>query len=157
MKHLKINHVKSITEYGMSQLSKYLVHNTTLTTLDLSYCDLKHLKIENGPPNIGLKVLKLNHCHITDELLFQLFQNVIKFVNLAELEIKGNHFGDTGISHLHNILLNDQNDVTIITLNLADNQLTDNSAAQIIEIVQMCKVKYLDISGNLLGNIFSLF
>ena len=156
LEHLEINHVTSITDYGMSQLSKYLVHNTTLTTLHLSYCDFIDLKVENGPPNIGLKVLKLNHCHITDELLFHLFQNVIKFVNLAELEIKGNCFSDRGISHLHNMLLNDQNGATIITLNLADNQLTDNSAAQVIEIVQMCKVKYLDISDNFLGSIFCI-
>ena len=87
LKHLKINHVESITGDGISQLSKYLLHNTTLTTLDLSYCDLGDLQLENGPPNISLKVLKLNHYHITDELLFQLFQNVVKFFNLDELEI----------------------------------------------------------------------
>ena len=157
LKHLKINHVESITDYGMKQLSKYLTHNKTLTTLDLSHCDLEDLEVENGPSNIVLKVLKLNHCHITDGLLFQLFQNVPKVINLDELEIEGNCFWDRGISHLHNVLLNDQNGPTIATLNLADNQLTDNSAAQIMEIVQMCTVKCLDISVNFLENIFPHF
>ena len=157
MKHLKINHVESVTDYGMKQLSKYLPHNRTLTTLHLSYCDLEDLKVEKGPSNIVLKVLKLNHCHITDGLLFQLFQNVPKVINLDELEIEGNCFWDRGISCLHNILLNDQNGPTIVTLNLADNQLSDNSAAQIMKIVQMCKVKCLNISDNFLGTIFPHF
>ena len=155
LKHLKINHVESITGDGISQLSKYLLHNTTLTTLDLSYCDLGDLQLENGPPNIDVKVLKLNHCNITDELLFQLFQNVVKFFNLDELEIDGNCFGDKGISHLHDIVLNDQNDATITTLSLAGNQLTDKCATQILEIIQICKVKYLNMSDNNLGSIFT--
>ena len=158
LKNLKINKVGCITDYGMKQLSNYLSHNK-LTTLDLSFCNLQNLDIENEPSGyIPLKVLKLNRSNITEKVLFKL-SHLLKFANLDELDLGGNFFGDKGVSNLHNVLLDCENDQLsiIATLNLANNQLTSSSAVKIIEIVQKCRVKYLNISHNYLGSIFLSF
>ena len=158
LKILKINKVGYITDYGMKQLSNYLSHNKLVTTLDLSFCNLQNLDIENEPSGyIPLKVLKFNHSNITEKVLFKL-SHMLKFANLDELDLGGNFFGDKGVSNLHNVLLDCENDqLSIVTLNLANNQLTSSSAVKIIEIVQKCRVKYLDISHNYLGSIFVSF
>ena len=161
LSNLMINHVKCITDCGISRLSKCLSHNRTLTILDLSFCDLCNLEVENGPSNsFPLQALKFNHCNITDEVLFKLSLNMLKFTNLNQLELEGNHFGDKGIYSMHDALLSCENDqlcATITSLNLANNQLTACSAVKIIEIVKVCKVKCLNISKNDLGIIFTHF
>ena len=152
-----------MTDQGICQLSKYLSQNKTLTTLDLSFCNLENLKVKpkNETSNsISLKILKLNHSNVTDEVLFKLSQNMLMFSNLDQLEMEGNCFGDNGITNLHEILLNCENDhcsPTITTFNLASNQLTMCSAIKIIEIVHKCKVKCLKISDNDLGSILPHF
>ena len=159
--NLKINNVTCITKCGINQLSKYLSQNRTLTTLDLSFCNLENLEVENGPGgSIPLKLMKFNYSNITDAVLLKLSLNMLKFTNLDQLEMKGNCFGDKGISNLHNVLFNCENDrvsTTMTTLDIADNQLTKSSALKIIKIVEICKVKYLDVSNNYLGSIFSYF
>ena len=159
--NLKVNNVEFITESGINQLSKYLSHNRTLITLDLSYCDLCNLEVENGPSNnFPLRTLKLSHCNITDQVLFKLSLNMLKFTNLNQLELEGNCFGDKGIRSMYNVLMsceNDQLSTTITSLNLADNQLTEHSATRIFEIVQLCMVKNLNISNNCFESIFSHF
>ena len=159
LRNLKIIHVTSVTVCAISQLNKYLSQNTTLTTLDLSSCNLENIEIE--PNNsIPLKILKLNHCHITDKVLHNLSLNILKFTNLDQFEIEGNHFGDKGITNLHNVLVNTEGNqpiVTITELNLANNQLTEESAIKIIEIVQKCKVTQLNISENCLQSILTCF
>ena len=161
LKDLKINAVTCITDCVMNQLSKYLSHNRTLTKLDLSYCDLCNLEVDNGPSNIfPLQVLKLNHCNITDEVLFKLSLNMLMFTNLDQLELEGNCFGKKGIKNLYNVLLSCENGqlrAMITSLSLANNQLPPNSAIKIIKIVELCKVKYLNISDNDLGSIFRHF
>ena len=157
---LKINNVKCITNDGINQLSKYLSNNTTLTTLDLSCCNLKDLEVEKRTSShcIKLKELKFNHSNVTDQVLLSL--NMLKFSNLNHLQLEGNNFGDAGIINLHNIFLSnkiDQPTTTIAELNLADNHLTIISAAKIIEIVEKCEVKYLNISNNYLGCILPYF
>ena len=158
LKKIKINKVKCITDYGIKQLSNYLSHNK-LTTLDLSFCNLQNLDIENEPKgNIPLKVLKFHHSNITEKVLFKLSCNMLKFASLDELDLGGNFFGDKGFSDLRNVLLDCENDrLSIGMLNLANNQLTSSSAVKIIEIVQKCKVKYLNVSHNHLGSIFLSF
>ena len=159
--NLKVNNVEYITDCGINQLSKYLSHNRTLTTLDLSSCNLCNLEVESGPSNnFPLRTLKFNHCNITDQVLFKLSLNILKFSNLDQLELEGNCFGDKGISSMYNVLMsceNDQLKTTITLLNLANNQLTEHSATEIFEIVQLCMVKYLNISNNCFGCIFPYF
>ena len=159
LRNLKINNVTSISECGINQLSNYLSQNRTLITLDLSFCNLCNLAVKNGPSNIfPLQILKINYSNITDEVLFMLSFHMLKFTNLKHLELEGNCFGDKGISNLRNVLLTCQNtSATITELNLANNQLTSSSTAEIIEIVQICKVKCLNISNNNLQSIFSHF
>ena len=164
LKHLRINNVKNITDIGINQLSEYLCQNIALLTLDLSLCTLKKLDLKSTPSNrnhrIPLKVLKLNHSNITSEVLLNLSRNVLMFANLEKLDLGSNFFGDNGISNLHSVLIScksDQLSLTVTTLILANNQLTLNSAVKIVEIVQKCKVKYLDISDNCLGSIFCQF
>ena len=162
LRDLKVNNVTCITDCGMNQLSNYLLHNRTLTTLDLSFCNIENLEFKNEPSSydIPLQILKLNYSNVTDTILFKLSQNVLIFTDLNQLEIAGNCFGDKGISCLHNVLSNYEKDqlCTIITsLNLANNQLTSSSAIQIIKIVELCQVKYLNISNNDLESIFPHF
>ena len=158
LREMTINNVTCITDYGMNQLGKYLTQNVMLTTLDLSFCNLKNLEIKNvAEINNSLKLLKCNYSKLTDELLRNF---MLMFRNVDHLEIEGNCLGDKGISTLHSTLLNCKNDqlgTTIITLNLANNQLTLSSAAKIIELVQICKVKKLNISDNFLQRIFCNF
>ena len=133
---------------GIIQLNKYLSQNTTLQTLDLSYCNLRSLELEDRPSSNGipLQVVKFNHSNVTDNALLKLFLNLLKFTNLNQLDLEGNRFSDKGIISLHDILCDsNQPRATITTLNLADNQLTDTSALQIIKIVQICEVKHLNI------------
>ena len=161
LKHLRINNVKKITDMDIDQFDKYLCQNRTLITLDLSSCNLTKLEAKS-PPNdrIPLKVLKLNYSNITHKVLLHLSLNMLMFADLDELDLEGNGFGDNGISNLHNALINckrDQLGMTVTTLILAKNQLTSSSAIKIVEIVQKCKVKYLNISNNRLGNIFYKF
>ena len=154
LKHLKINNVKNITDVGINQLSDYLSQNRTLTTLDLSSCNLEKLNVKSAPRDrIPLKVLKLNHSNITHEVLLNLSHNVLMFANLEELNLGSNLFGVSEISNLHSVLISckdDQLSPTVTALNLAKNQLTMSSAVKIVEIIEKCKVKYLDISDNYL-------
>ena len=156
---LKVNHVTSITDYAINQLNKYISQNRKLTTLDLSSCNLS--KFEVNPNNdIPLKILKLNYCHITDKVLHNLSLNILRFIKFDQLEIEGNHFGDKGITNLHNVLVSTEGNqpiVTITALNLANNQLTEESAIKIIEIVQRCKVTQLNISDNYLQSVLTCF
>ena len=88
LKILKINNVPCITDCGMYQLSKYLSQNKTLTTLDLSDCNLKNLEggLNDGTSNsIPIEVLKLNHSNVTVEVLSKLF-NMITVTKLTQLE-----------------------------------------------------------------------
>ena len=161
LKILKVNNVPCITDCGMYQLGKYLSQNKTLTTLDLSGCNLKNLegKLKDGTSNnIPIEVLKLNHSNVTVEVLSKLF-NMITLTKLTQLELEGNHFGHKGISILYNKLRceNDQPNATISILNLAGNQFTTSSAITIVEMVAMYKVKCLNISNNDLGNILPHF
>ena len=155
LKILKVNHVNCITDSGIIQLNKYLSHNRTLQILDLSYCHLKNLELEDRPSSEGipLELIKFNHNNLTDNALLKLSLNLLKFTNLNQLDLEGNHFGDKGIISLyqHDVFLSHK--PTITALNLADNQLTDGSAPQIFKIVQICKVKYLNISCNSLRSI----
>ena len=155
LKTLKINNVKCITGCGIIQLSNYLSLNTTLTMLDLSFCNLD---IKSVPSNntTMLKVLKFNYCGIKATVLHRLALNLLMFTDLNQFEIEGNCFGDEGISYLHDVLLN-YSGTTITALNLSNNQLTSASAIKIVEILQMCMVKYLNISCNNLGSIFHCF
>ena len=145
----------------MNQLGKYLSQNRTLTTLDLSYCNLKNLEIEleNATNNsIPIEVTKLNHSNVTDKVLSK-FLNMIMPTKLTQLELEGNHFGDKGISILSIKLSceNNQPNASITTLNLAGNQLTTNSAVEIVKMVAMYKVKSLNISCNDLRSILPHF
>ena len=160
LKSLKINNVKNITDIGINQLGEYLCQNRTLTTLDLSSCNLEKLDVKCVPSKrIPLKVLKLNHSNITQEVLLNLSLNVLMFADLDELDLGGNVFGDNGISKLHNVLIScksDQLGMTVATLILASNQLT-SCAAKIVEIVEECKVKHLNIFDNYLRSVFYHF
>ena len=160
LKVLKINNVPCITDSGMHQLGRYLSQNRTLTTLDLSYCNLKNLEIEleiETSNSIPIEVLKLNHSNVTDKLLSK-FLNMMTLTKLIQLELEGNYFGDKGISILC-IKLSFKNNqpMSITTLNLADNQLTTNSAVEIFNMVTMHKVKCLNISCNDLRGILPHF
>ena len=163
LKILKIKNItsRSMTECGISQLSKYLSQSRKVTTLDLSFCNLENLKVENGPSNnFPLEIINFSHSNITAKVLQKLSLNMLKYTNLNHLEIEGNCFGDNGIIDFHKVLLtckDNQHKPTIATLNLANNHLTDNSAAKIIEVVQICKVKHLNISNNHLKSIFLHF
>ena len=153
---LKINHVMCITNDGIIQLGKYLSQNSTLQTLDLSYCNLSNLEVKHRSKSngISLESVKFYHSNITDNALFKLSLNMLKFTNLDQLDLEGNNFGDKGITSLHGVLyITNPSWATVTTLNLADNQLTDTSAPQIFEIVKICKVKHLNISCNCLGSI----
>ena len=98
-----INHVSCITEYGMNQFSKYLSHESTLTTLDLSFCNLENFTIKKVVGvNNSLKTLKCNYSKIADELLRNF---MLMFRSVDHLEVEGNRLGDNGISTLHNVLL----------------------------------------------------
>ena len=144
----------------LTTVSLDLSQNRTFTTVDLSSCNLEKLNVKSAPRDrIPLKVLKLNHSNITHEVLLNLSHNVLMFANLEELDLGSNLFGDSKISNLHSVLIsckNDQLSPTVTTLNLANNQLTMSSAVKIIEIVEKCKVKYLDISDNYLESILSV-
>ena len=161
LKHLKIINVKNISDIGVNQLGEFLSQNRILTTLDLSSCNLEKLNVKSAPSGrIPLKVLKLNRSNITHEVLLNLSCNVLMFANLDELDLGSNLFGDNGISNLHSVLIsckNDQLSPTVTALNLANNQLTMSSAVKIVEIVEKCNVKYLDISDNYLESIFCQF
>ena len=162
LRDLKINNVTCITDCGMNQLSKYVSHNRTLTTLDLSFCNIKSFDFKNKPSiyDVPLKILKFNYSSVTDKILLKLSQNMLMFTDLNQFEIAGNCFGDKGISCLYDVLSNYEKDqlCTIITsLNLANNQLTSSSAIQIIKIVALCQVRYLNISDNYLESIFLHF
>ena len=157
LKILKVNNVKCVTDCGISQLNRYLSQNRTLQELDLSYCNLDNLEVEHRPnyDNIPLELVKLNHCNVTDNALHKMSLNMLKFTDLNQLDLEGNSFADKGIISLYDVLCDSNlSRPTITTLNLADNQLTDTSAAHIIKIVQICKVKYLNVSCNCLRNIF---
>ena len=159
LKILKINNVPCITDSGMNQLGEYFTLNRTLTTLDLSYCNLKTLKLrmeklENGITHrISLEVLKFNYSNITHEELIK-FLNLRMPAKLNQLELAGNHFGDKGINIMHKLSFKNDKPNAITTLNLADNKLTTNSAKKIVEMVALYKVKHLNISNNDLGSIF---
>ena len=163
LKHLRINNAANITDIGIYKLGEYLCQNKALTTLDLSSCNLEKLDIIKCPPSdrIPLKVVKLNNSSITHEVLLNLSLNMLMFADLDELDLGGNRFGDKAISNLHNALINcksDQLSMTVTTLILANNGLTSSSAVKIVEIVEKCKVKHLNISNNnRLGNIFCQF
>ena len=161
LKVLKINNVPCVTDRGMNELSKYVSQNKTLTTLDLSDCNLKNLEgeLNDGTSNrIPMEVLKLNNSNVTVKVLSKLF-NMITLTKLNQLELEGNCFGHEGIIILHNKLRcqNDQANVTITILNLAGNQLTTNSAIIIVEMMATYQVKHLNISNNDLGNILPHF
>ena len=149
--NLKINYVMCITNDGIIQLSKYLSHNRTLTTLDLSYCTLENLKVENAPGiNNSLDLFKCNYSKITDGVLSS-FALMIR--NVSHLELEGNCFGDNGICDLHKVLLSCENNQQLLSktmaiLNLANNQITSNSVVKIIEIVGKYKVECLYVSHN---------
>ena len=144
LREIIINHVSCITEYGMNQFSKYLSHESTLTTLDLSFCNLENFTIKKVVGvNGSLKILKCNCSKITDELLRNF---LLMFRNVDHLEVAENYLGDKGITTLHNQILS----TSISTLKLAKNQITSRSAAKIIEIVLKYKVKHLDVSHNCL-------
>ena len=146
LREIIINHVSCITEYGMNQFSKYLSHESTLTTLDLSFCNLKNLTIKKATKvSDSLKILKCNNSNITDKLLRDF---MLMFGNVDHLEVEGNQLGDEGIGTLHSVLLNQTPNTSMTTLKLANNQITSRSAIKIIEIMQKHKVKHLDISHN---------
>ena len=149
LREIIINHVSCITEYGMNQFSKYLSHESTLTTLDLSFCNLENLTIKKvAKVNDSLKILKCNNSKITDKLLRDF---MLMFRSVDHLEVEGNRLGDEGISALtYSVLLNQTLNTSrsMTTLKLANNQITSRSAVKIIEIVQKHKVKHLDISHN---------
>ena len=145
LREIMINHVSRITEYGMNQFSRYLSCENTLTTLDLSFCNLQNLTIKKVVGvNDSLKILKCNYSKITDELLRN-FTSIFRSVD--HLEVEGNYLGDKGISTLHSVLFS-QITTSITTLKLANNQITSRSTAKMIEIVQKYKVKHLDVSHN---------
>ena len=146
LRKITINHVSCITEYGMNQFSEYLSHESSLTTLDLSFCNLENFTIKKVVGvNDSLKTLKCNCSKITDELLRNF---MLMFRSVNHLEVEGNYLGDKGISTLHSVLLNQILSTSMTTLKLANNQITSRSAAKIIEIVQKHKVKHLDVSHN---------
>ena len=162
LKKLRIINAKCITDCGINQINEYLSQNGTLKTLELSYCNLISLELEDRCSSIGipLEVVKFNHSNVTDNALLKLSLNMLKFTNLNQLHLEGNLFRDKGITSLYNALLGQENDqptTTITALNLADNQLTKSSAVELIKIVERCTVKYLNISKNYLGCIFSYF
>ena len=149
LKVLQINDV-SIRDRGMEELSYYLRKNITLENLDLSYSNLKHLHINTDPVNKMLKIAKFNYSHITDEVVSKLLIPS----NLDVLEIEGNNLSDQGIKTIQRNLSSCEKNVIITRLNLANNNLTSNSAPDIVDIVHLCKVKYLNISSNSLLTIF---
>ena len=149
LKVLQINNV-SIRDRGIKELSYYLTKNITLENLDLSYSNLEHLRINTDPVNKMLKIAKLNCCHITDKVASKLLIPS----NLDVLEIEGNNLGDQGIKTIQRNLSSCENNVTITRLNLANNKLTSNSVPDIVDIIHLCKVKYLNISSNSLQTIF---
>ena len=153
LREMTINNVTCITDYGMNQLGKYLTQNITLTTLDLSFCNLQNLQIKNvARTNNSLKFLKCNYSKITNELLRNF---MLMFRNVDHLEIEGNCLGDKEISNLHSVLYEKDQQMlstSMTTLKLANNQITSSSVVRIIEIVQKYKVKYLDVSRNRLTN-----
>ena len=149
LKNLTINNVTCTTNNGMKMLSKYLTQNITLSTLDLSGCDLENLEIKNeNRNNISLKSLKCNYSKIKIELLksFMLY-----FRNFTHLEIEGNDLSDNGINTMHNIFLSNKDYlglyllVNLKALNIANNKISDISTGHLaIEMLLASKlqVKY---------------
>ena len=136
---------------------KYLncENDLTLSTLDLSLCNLQNLEIKNESwYNYSLKVLKCNHSKICNKLLRSF---ILIFRNIAHLEIKGNNLCDEGVTTLYNVLFNNENDqelhllFNLKILNIADNDISNKSTRCLAIKMILNPELDIDYSKNLLS------
>ena len=150
----------TITEHGIKELSTYITENFKLQKLDLSCNNLENLKIEAiSDPNTSLKIARFNNCNVTNEVLCNLAQLLV-LNDLDILDLEGNCFDSQGVSNLYDILTQNQNEfcgISITSLNLSNNNLNSSSAKHIIEIINTCKTKSLNVAHNCLDMLLSYF
>ena len=150
-----------ITKSGINELSTYLTNHHQLKELDLSSNNLGNLRIHNQVvKRKPLLVARFNNCNVTDEVLHDLINSLVMFSDVQFFELEGNCFGNKGIDTFCSLLTTQTNsglNTNIASLNLSNNQLDSSSAKQILEIVEICSIRALNISSNHLDSFFPYF
>ena len=107
------------------------------------------------------KIAIFNNCDLTETVLHNLTVNILLNNDLEILDIAGNSLGDDGVESFFKAIINcDINEfgTTISSLSLSKTHLTQTSSSVIVKIVDVCRVKILNISGNhLQESIFQQF
>jgi len=141
----------------------YLKYFKSLKSINIGGDLENHLRAvdySNGKEKIQLKIGIFNNSDITEELLQNLTTHVLIGNDLDILQISGNHFGDYGFCKTISACKELQHKLgtKITSLNLSHNDLTSTSTSNIMEIVDACEVKKLNISHNCLwDSIFQYF
>ena len=112
-----------------------------------------------------LKVLYLNNCQM-NEIIFKNIISYIKELNIIELQLNNNSFGNSGMSSLNDFIINNkklmkiemkqckidedglkilsqalEGNVTIKEINLEDNSINKDSAKRILQNIKGLKIK----------------
>ncbi len=138
-----------------------------LNLSDIRLKDVNEAKLlgENLGSIKKLKVLYLNNCQM-NEIIFKNIISYIKELNIIELQLNNNSFGNSGMFSLNDFILNNkklmkiemkqckidedglkilaqalEGNVTLKEINLEDNSINKDSAKRILQNIKRLKIK----------------
>ena len=152
----------SVTDEGIKALAKALEGNSKLTTLNISNNNIgddgaflfSHL-LNNK--NCNITTLNISNNNIHDTGLMSIFDKLCNYekesyIKLTTLDVSNNVFGIKAARVLKNLLENDTNQSTLLTLNISSSKINNMLALIFFEgLMTTEKLTTLDISNNEFG------
>ena len=137
MTHLDLNN-RDLSYWNIIELGYALAGNMTLSSLDLSGCQLSIASIQALIPIITLTSLNISYNQISDAGALALAANTM----LTSLNISNNQIGDAGAQTL-------AANTTLTSLNVSNNQIGDAGAQALAANTTLTS---LNVSSNQIGS-----